>query len=267
MAAITGIYKITNITNGKCYIGQSINVHKRWTEHRRAKSDSAIHGAIRKYGVASFVFEVIETCEVATLNDKEIYFISTLDCIRPKGYNLTSGGNAPTSVSDETRRKQSIAKKGKPSGTKGIKQSEELLQRLSIIRKGKPSPMKNKTHSDEAKEKIAAAGKGRVPWNKGMKMSNEHNEKLSIAHKGQKAWNKGIPLAESTKKKLSEFNTGRIILSKRKKVIRDDGVIFESVTAAAKAINVDHAAVCRALRIDGSKSGGFSFNYYCEEAA
>lgn len=27
---ICGIYKITNQVNGKCYIGQSINIEKRW---------------------------------------------------------------------------------------------------------------------------------------------------------------------------------------------------------------------------------------------
>lgn len=265
-AKLCGVYSITNNVTGSVYIGQSRDMRKRWAEHKRAKSSSAIHNAIRKYGVSNFSFVVLEECEVEDLNKIEAHFVSVFDCVRPSGYNLTSGGDSPAFVSDETRRKQSEAKKGKPSWNKGVKQPEELLCRLSAIRRGKPSPMKNKTHTDSTKEKISAAGRGRTPWNKGLEMDAEHRQKLSDSHKGQTSWNKGVPISECAREKLVAWNTGRVIQSKRRKVTRDDGVVFDSVKLAADEIGVTHSAICVALRGEGRKSGGFGFAYYCEDS-
>ena len=263
---VCGIYSITNNVTGAVYIGQSRDMRKRWAEHKRAKSSTAIHNAIRKHGVCNFTFSVLEECEAGNLNARESHFVSVFDCVRPNGYNLTSGGDSPTFVSDETRKKQSVAKKGKPGWNKGMRQPEELLRRLSAIRKGRPSPMKGRTHTNAAKEKLSAAGKGRTPWNKGMEMTIEHREKLSNSHVGQSPWNKGVPISESAREKLVAWNTGRVIQSKRRKVIRDDGAVFDSVSLAAESIGVTHGAVCAALRGGGRKSGGFGFSYYSEES-
>jgi group I intron endonuclease len=60
---MTGIYKITNKINGKVYIGQSINIERRWKEHISDKrKNSLIHLAIEKYGEKNFNFEIIEEC-------------------------------------------------------------------------------------------------------------------------------------------------------------------------------------------------------------
>ena len=102
-----GIYKITNKINNKIYIGKSINIKERWSEHIRESllseekwnlnkrgEQTPIHKAIRKYGKDNFIFEVIEECTKEELNNKEIkwisYFNSTSSDI---GYNLTLGGD------------------------------------------------------------------------------------------------------------------------------------------------------------------------------
>jgi group I intron endonuclease len=60
------IYKITNRLNGKVYIGQSIRLQKRWTDHKRLASNidggraQYIHYAIAKYKIDNFIFEVID---------------------------------------------------------------------------------------------------------------------------------------------------------------------------------------------------------------
>lgn len=93
---MTGIYKITNKINGKCYIGQSINIKQRWKAHRSRYQvdDYPLYRAMRKYGLENFNFEVIEECSQNELNDKEIYWIDFYDSANnEKGYNLTIGGN------------------------------------------------------------------------------------------------------------------------------------------------------------------------------
>lgn len=87
------IYKITNLLNGKIYIGQTkFTAEKRFKEH--AKADSFIGRAIRKYGVKNFKVEVIEVCKNALeLNEREIFWIEYFNCKVPNGYNIADGGS------------------------------------------------------------------------------------------------------------------------------------------------------------------------------
>lgn len=88
-----GIYKITNIINGKCYIGQSIDIERRWQEHLYKNSTCLLlKYALHKYGVNNFTFEVIEECKPEELNSREIYWIKYYDSFGDNGYNLTAGG-------------------------------------------------------------------------------------------------------------------------------------------------------------------------------
>ena len=93
-----GIYCITNLVNGKKYIGQSLNIEKRWKDHKSNYlncKNSSLYAAIRKYGINNFKFEILEECDAKELNSKEIYWISFYQTYPPelnKGYNLTPGG-------------------------------------------------------------------------------------------------------------------------------------------------------------------------------
>ena len=86
------VYKITNLDNGKSYVGQTkFTAEKRFKEH--AKSESCIGNAIRKYGEEQFDLEVLATCETREeAYELEIAFIKFFDCMAPNGYNLTEGG-------------------------------------------------------------------------------------------------------------------------------------------------------------------------------
>lgn len=85
------IYKITNIINGKSYIGQTDNYKKRWNAHIRNYGKSVIGFAIQKYGVDNFTFDVLDYTE--DYNNIEIKLIKEFDTYR-KGYNLTMGGES-----------------------------------------------------------------------------------------------------------------------------------------------------------------------------
>ena len=93
---MTGIYKITNKINGKSYIGQSINIKKRWENHKcmNGNKEYPIYRAFRKYGVENFKFEVLEECEVEELAERELYYILYYESYG-KGYNQTLSTTNP----------------------------------------------------------------------------------------------------------------------------------------------------------------------------
>ena len=89
------IYQITNLINGKIYIGQTNNIQKRWANHKCSNDpDMVIARALRKYGVDNFHFEILLrglTPEEA--NQKEVELIKEKNSLVPNGYNVATGGN------------------------------------------------------------------------------------------------------------------------------------------------------------------------------
>jgi len=92
-----GIYKITNIKNGKSYIGKSTNVKKRLTDHFKSSigiktiADQAVHHEIWKTGFWNWTIEVIIYCDKEQLNELEKYYINFFKT-NTYGYNKTGGG-------------------------------------------------------------------------------------------------------------------------------------------------------------------------------
>ena len=76
-----GIYKITNQITDECYIGQAVDVYKRWNEHCKCglgidtPPGNKLYKAMQEYGLNNFTFELIEECDKTELNEKERYFI------------------------------------------------------------------------------------------------------------------------------------------------------------------------------------------------
>lgn len=85
-----GIYIITNLITGKRYIGQSIDIQRRFHDHRCISHESNRHlkYALAKYGKENFKYEVLEECDESELDEKERYYIEKL---KPE-YNVTNGG-------------------------------------------------------------------------------------------------------------------------------------------------------------------------------
>ena len=76
----SGIYKITFIETGECYIGQSVDVGSRFMQHIRRGfgiddvSSSKLYAAMLKHSLHKFKFEVVERCNEELLNEKEKYW-------------------------------------------------------------------------------------------------------------------------------------------------------------------------------------------------
>lgn len=95
---VSGIYKITNLTNQKIYIGQSVDVANRITDHIKAAlgigtiSHQKIHDVMHETGLENFSFELVEQCVKSELNAKEKLWIKTYQS-DSYGYNQTAGGS------------------------------------------------------------------------------------------------------------------------------------------------------------------------------
>lgn len=76
----TGIYKITEIETGKCYVGQAANLADRWKQHIKrgvgadAPTRNKLYPAMIAAGPENFTFEVIEECARALLDEREDYW-------------------------------------------------------------------------------------------------------------------------------------------------------------------------------------------------
>ena len=208
------IYRITNLINGKTYIGQ--HKYKKLNDSYMG-SGVLIKRAIKKHGIKNFKKEILYSRIQyrETADDMERFAIAKERAISKAEYNLTDGGEGGSfkgrTFSEESRKKMSESHKGIPL-------SEEQRRKLSESLKGRPSPMKGRFHTEETRKKMSDNSKGK---NKGRTFSEESRKKMSESHKGiplseehrksmrgRPAWNKGMPCSEETKRKISETNKG-----------------------------------------------------------
>lgn len=95
---ICGIYKITNLKDQKIYIGQSVDIKTRWSNHIKASlgidsiAHSKVHDVMAEEGIWNFTFELLEECSRDKLNEREKYYIDFYKS-NLYGYNLTKGGS------------------------------------------------------------------------------------------------------------------------------------------------------------------------------
>jgi len=165
-----GIYTITNTISGKIYIGQTINIRRRWHSHhwhlrKNAHRNSHLQRAWNKYGEKAFVFKVAvdlslvpkDQLQVA-LNAAEIKLLAVI----PNSYNLTEAAKSGTTPSKETKEKLSIIRKK-------LWQDPEFRERRRIshqaacadpeLQKRRSISLKKAMESTEYKEKKSTAFK------------------------------------------------------------------------------------------------------------
>lgn len=93
---VTGIYKITNQQDDMCYIGQAVDVAKRWKEHAKCglgidtPVGNKLYKAMIKDGLWNFSWELLEECSREELDKKEKFYISLYQSY-DYGYNSNAG--------------------------------------------------------------------------------------------------------------------------------------------------------------------------------
>ncbi len=198
-----GIYKITSPSK-KIYIGQSINIKKRFSRYKtlHLKSQTRLERSFLKYGVENHVFEIIEECSLELLNIKERYYQDFYNATGANGLNcfLTKTDVLPQKMSLETiekirqinlgRKHSEITKQKHREYKLGTKMSIESRKKLSESKKGI-------LHSEESKIKMSLARTGLIK-------SAETRKKLSERMIGNKHFLFGKKHTEETKLKLKK---------------------------------------------------------------
>jgi group I intron endonuclease len=90
------LYQITNLLNGKRYIGITNRPIHRWKQHCRSSRKTAISTALKKYGPQNFEFKVLVIGAEEYIKCLEVKAIVLLNTKAPSGYNLTDGGEGTT---------------------------------------------------------------------------------------------------------------------------------------------------------------------------
>ena len=200
------VYLTTNLINGKQYVGS----------HNGEENDSYLGSgrpyflrALEKYGKENFKREILEICDASDNLLLETKYIKEHNTLIPNGYNIspTGGHGLNGKLNEETKKKISKNISGekhpnwnKPSPMRGKKHSEETLKKMSENRKGKPAWNKGKKWSKETKEKISEKIKGKNHPNFGKHLSEETKEKIRQSNSKVRG-----PRSEETKRKISEF--------------------------------------------------------------
>ena len=206
-----GIYKITNLKNGKSYVGQSTDIEKRFRQHlcKNATGHSEKFAEdLKRYGKTAFSLQVLEECEKDRLLELERIYIKK---IKPE-YNEVRFGE-----------KRDLVFRMKVS--KGVKKWWEQLddETKKKMKSNLTGPKIGHKVSDETKEKLRQA-------NLGKKQSKETIEKRKISLK-------------TRFEKTPKDGSGHF-----KKVGCENGITYESVKACAEHLNVHPSTVSSALK-------------------
>lgn len=254
------IYKITNVSNGKVYIGQTKNKNERKHQHfcelrNNKHANRHLQNSFNKYGEESFVYEIIDHCNVEEIDAKEKYWINHFSSTNDKkGYNIEEGGCQTKNLSQFTRNK--ISKKAK------ARFQDPEQRRLASER------AKKRFQDPKERERLSIINKGRI-------RGEDFREKMSQIHTGRKrpqstkdAISKALSKRAKTpehcknisKAKMGQGAGGKNTRSK-KVVCLDNNEIFDSLRDAWEHFGVSKSTMRSACQRKG-RVGASDGKYY-----
>ena len=164
----SGIYKWTNKLTNDIYVGQSVDLAKRFIRYfninyLKNRETLIISRALIKYGYSNFSLEILEYCEIADLTEREQYY---LDKLNPKYNTLKiAGSSLGHKLTEETKTKISNSLKGiyvkEKSALFGRTHTEETKALMALKKSKENNPLFGKTHNEETKELMRQKALGR----------------------------------------------------------------------------------------------------------
>jgi len=197
----TGIYKITSPA-GKIYIGQSLDIHKRWQQYKKPffQKQYKLYYSIQKYGYENHIFTILEECVESDLNIRERFWQDFYNVVED-GLNLTLTNSEEKKkiFSQEVKDKISKAQKGKILTLEHRQKLSEARKQLpGEIKKANGYKNKNRKRSEQFKNNLSGKKRGQLKSEqtkqKMRKPKSElHRLNMSLANIGKSSPTKGIP--------------------------------------------------------------------------
>lgn len=146
----SGVYIIKNKKNNSVYIGSSIYIKCRISQHKytfknNKNSNKHLQSFYNKYGLDVFIFEVLEYCEKYLLKEREQYYLNKYK----NKFNISEFSASTKGVKCSEEKKRKISESLKKAGLKGIPKSEETKKRMR-----KPKSEEHKLKIKKAQEKV-----------------------------------------------------------------------------------------------------------------
>jgi len=111
-----------------------------------------LNNAIRK-NKDCFIVELVETCEINQLDEKEMQYIENYNTLFPNGYNLTEGGKTTKSIKVSLNEElKSSKKRGRPFG---YSHTDETKRKIKDNISKVSSHMKEMASTKESKERVS----------------------------------------------------------------------------------------------------------------
>lgn len=244
------IYKITNQKNGMVYIGSSIEVERRWRQHKEASINEKDHHynyplmiAFREFGIANFTFEVIDTLpDHQAMIKAEHDWIVKENCVVPNGYNQTHQTDSPL-LDPAIAKKMSDTKRAKyGKRVCEIDEDKNILEIWDSL-----AEAGEKTGLDRFKISDVCNGKRLTTGNRVFRFLDEADNIL-------------IPV-----EKVNQVQTNRITKASKKVVkMTLEGEIlqvYDSIALAAADTGCDSSAISKVCRGQRNKCGGFKWEF------
>lgn len=230
--AICGIYEIINLINNKVYIGKSIDIERRWNQHKYGKTKLVISNSINKYGLDNFNFNILEEINLNNLDkltlEKKLVDLEQKWMDIKKSYLKEYGYN--------------INKTSKPNTTP--KRNDDFSKKISKIKI-------DMNHGGQMVIQYDMNGNKIKEWKSAAEIERKLNilsENISgVCLKKQKSaggfiWRKQNDIL--TKDEIKDINT---LERNRKKIIKqslngEEVEIFNSLIDAAKSVNSKYSS-------------------------
>lgn len=195
----SGVYKIENLVNGKCYIGSTKDFRERRHRHKINLENNRhinphLQSAYNKYGKENFMFEVVEYVKgESNLLKREQHYLDNLSL--ETLYNISRFATSPM---------------------RGRKHTDEWKSKMSVIMSGKTSPNYGRKASLTARLNMSKAQTGKT-------QSKETVARRAKSLKGRKRPQKVIEKIKQTKAKQQHYNSRYITFNNKTKSLTDWG--------------------------------------------